>query len=586
MTLDPDLLDQAYHLFVEEALELLQQIQETLLKLPRDPSLSEVYTLVRAASTIKSGAAQVNLTDIHTLADRFENIFRRLWQEKTIVDPELEDLLWQAYECLRQSLLTQIQTDREGAAAAIAKAEPIFARLEAYMTSQSDELEELLALDDPEEEEEGTEWLLNQEVSQALANLEAILSRPEASNLSETLKAQVDVFLSLGELLEISEFVAVAQITLATLQVSPQMASTIGQLALAGFRGIWEATAKSGLQAKAGREALSGVTPPAVEQLMELEREDKASSPIADAGETLREPSREVLTQEIASKRTLKTANSLVWLAGSAAFFVSSSKVREILLAQGKRSIDADGRQRLRWQNSDLPVYRLSELLEYNSPLPVGIGGATDPSDSMVVVLDLGRQTIAVELAVDRLMAVPELVVKSFSSAIAPPGYCSGCAILEDEHLVVVIDVEALLTQKIDGIPIAAGAAAETTILVIDDSSTSRQLLVLTLQKAGYRVIQAQDGEEGMRQLLQNPAVDLIVSDIEMPNLNGFGVLKSCRQNPQLARVPVILISTYSSDRHRRMARELGAAGYLSKPFDERKLLAALDTILKQKVGS
>lgn len=575
MTLDPDFHDQAYHLFVEEALELLQQLQETLLKLPDDLSLTNVYGLVRAASTIKSGAAQVKLTDIYTLADRFENFFRRVWQEKPIVDSELADLLWQAYECLRQSLLTQIQADREEGANAIAKAEPIFTRLEAYLTPVPDELEELLALDDDlEREEEETESLLNQEVPQALANLEAILSRPKASNLATALMAQIEEFLSLGELLEISEFVAVAQITLATLQLSPQTAPTIGQLALAGFRGIWKATAKSSLTTKVKREDLWDAEIPTAEQFLELERE-RMVFPIADPQETLNE------------ERTLKTANSLVWLAGSAAFVVSCQQVREILLAQSKCSIDASGRQWLHWQDSDLPLYRLSELLEYNSPLPVGIGGTTDPSDLMVVVLDLGRQIIAVELAVDRLMAVPEMVVKPFGSAIAPPSYCAGCAILEDENLVAVINIEALLAQKLDRMPIAVGAGskpAPATILAIDDSRTSRRVLVLTLQKAGYRVIQAQDGEEGMRQLLQNPAVDLIVSDIEMPNLNGFGVLKSCRQNPQLAKIPVILISTYSSDRHRRLARELGAAGYLSKPFDERKLLAMLDAILKQKV--
>ncbi|NJM86276.1 MAG: hypothetical protein HC847_02690 [Hydrococcus sp. RU_2_2] len=89
MTLDPDLLDQAYHLFAEEALELLQQIQETLLELPHDSSLSTVHSLVRAINTIKSGAAQVNLTDIYTLASRFENIFRWLWQKKSRSTPPL-----------------------------------------------------------------------------------------------------------------------------------------------------------------------------------------------------------------------------------------------------------------------------------------------------------------------------------------------------------------------------------------------------------------------------------------------------------------------------------------------------------------
>jgi chemotaxis protein histidine kinase CheA len=578
MTLDPELLDQAYHLFVEEALELLQQIQEALLELPRDRSLAKTHSLVRAASTIKSGAAQVNLTDIHTLAHRLENIFRSLWQEKIFVDFELEELLWQAYECLRLSLVAQIQTKEERVVDTLIQAEPVFSQLEAILSPKLNAEIERATFDEPEEDK--MEWLLNQEVAQALEALETLLSNPEAPNLSEALKAQVEVFLSLGELLEVSEFVAVAQITLATLQVSPQSASTIGQLTLAGFRGVW--------QKQGNFKTNSGVETSAVGQLLELQLEDneKAFSPMAAAEEPLPEKSRSRQVTEIvkanlpiASELTLKTAKSLVWLTGSTAFILPCDRVREIVLPQANQVVCTEGQPCLYWKNSTIPVYRLWELLQHNS----FFGKPAPPSSSSVpllVVLDHPGQTFAIELTVDRLISVPELIIKPFGRAIAPPGYCYGCTLMEGDRLVVVIDLESLLTQVLEITPITP----VPTILAIDDSNTSRQILVLILEKAGYQVIQARDGLEGIEQMRQNPTISLVVSDIEMPKLNGFGFLQSCRQDPQLAKVPVVLLSSYSTLQHRQLAMESGAAAYFSKPLDEEEFLDALSTIVKQKI--
>ncbi|MCU0534830.1 MAG: response regulator [Hydrococcus sp. Prado102] len=593
MTLDPDLLDQAYHLFAEEALELLQQIQETLLELPRDSSLSKVHSLVRAINTIESGAAQVNLTDIYTLASRFENIFRWLWQEKIAIDPMLEDLIWQAYEYLRQSLLAQIQTHQEEASHVLAKAEPIFARLEARLGHTPNAEVELLTFDNSQEE--GTEWLLNQEVAQALTNLETLLSSDfsslreplrgmgsdtSGSNRLEELKIQIEGFLSLGELLNISEFVAIAQISLATLQVSPQTALTIGQLALTGFRGIWEAGA-SDSSVKTKQDRSSNLETAALEQLLELDR-DKAGfsreldEPI-DRDDFVVETRKARDCLAVTSEWVFKTANSLVWLANSAAFILSCEKVKEILLLQTEQLTYFGGQPWLSWRRKNVPVYFLSQLLEYNCPIPTKV--LEFPScEPMLVIFERDEQTVAIELTVDRLLAVPELVIKPFGSVFSPPSYCWGCMIVEGDRLVVAIDLEALLDDMLDR------ARNIPTILVIDDSITSRQLLVLTLQKAGYRVIQASNGEEGLQQLQQNADVHLVVSDIEMPKLNGFGFLKACRQIPKTANIPIILLSTYNSDRHRQMARELGAAAYLCKPFDKKDFLSALDAILKKPV--
>ena len=123
------------------------------------------------------------------------------------------------------------------------------------------------------------------------------------------------------------------------------------------------------------------------------------------------------------------------------------------------------------------------------------------------------------------------------------------------------------------------------TVLVVDDSNTLRQLLTLTLQKAGYHVLQAEDGQKAIAKLQQNSMVQLAISDVEMPNLNGFGFLGHCCQDPQLAKVPVVMLSSCSSEQHRQLAMHLGASAYFTKPYNEPELLAALKTIISNHAG-
>jgi chemotaxis protein histidine kinase CheA len=577
MTLDPDLLDQAYHLFAEEALELLQQIQDTLLELPSDLSLIKVHRLVRAINTIESGAAQVKLPEIYNLASRLKNIFSFLWQEKIEIDPALADLLWEAYQYLRQSLLAQIQTHQEDVLTVIARAEPIFAQIEARLGHMRDKEAQLLTLERADEED-GAEWLLNEEVARSLRELETLLAS-DGERLEE-LKLQIEEFFRLGEVLNISGFVAIAQITLATLQVSPQTAQTIGQVALMGFRGIWESGASNGFSVTTKQERFSDPETTGLEQLLELDRKETTYSNEVDDSidqndffvkETYK--ARDCLA--VQSAWVFKTANSLVWLANSAAFILGCEKVKEILLLQTEQLTYFGGQPWLSWRGKNVPVYFLSQLLEYNCPTPTTAKDNLSSSQPMLVVFERDEQTVAIELAIDRLLSVPEIVIKPFGSAFSPPNYCWGCTILEGERLVIAIDLEALLDNMFDR------AKNAPTILVIDDSITSRQLTVLTLQKAGYRVIQANDGQEGLQQLQQNSDVHLIISDIEMPKLNGFAFLKSCRQIPRFAKIPIILLSSYGSNRHRQMARELGAAAYICK-LDNNDFLSAIDTILKR----
>jgi two-component system chemotaxis response regulator CheY len=113
------------------------------------------------------------------------------------------------------------------------------------------------------------------------------------------------------------------------------------------------------------------------------------------------------------------------------------------------------------------------------------------------------------------------------------------------------------------------------TILTVDDSATIRRMLECTLAGAGYTVVQADDGEAGL-EVLSRQTPDVIITDINMPRLDGFGFLERVREQAQFRRTPVLMLTTESDAERRARARALGATGWIVKPFDPRKLLDAI----------
>jgi len=113
------------------------------------------------------------------------------------------------------------------------------------------------------------------------------------------------------------------------------------------------------------------------------------------------------------------------------------------------------------------------------------------------------------------------------------------------------------------------------TVLTIDDSRTIRDMLMLTLTDAGYRVVQAVDGMHGLDVLGgESPAV--IITDINMPRLDGFGFIERVRANPRYLGVPILVLTTESSPEKKSLARRAGATGWIVKPFDSEKLIAVV----------
>ncbi len=113
------------------------------------------------------------------------------------------------------------------------------------------------------------------------------------------------------------------------------------------------------------------------------------------------------------------------------------------------------------------------------------------------------------------------------------------------------------------------------TVLTIDDSRTMRDMLQLALVDAGYRVIQAIDGVDGLETLAAEGA-DVVITDINMPRLDGFGFIEGMRADPANRAIPVLVLSTESDAAKKQRARDAGATGWIVKPFDPVKLVDAV----------
>ena len=113
------------------------------------------------------------------------------------------------------------------------------------------------------------------------------------------------------------------------------------------------------------------------------------------------------------------------------------------------------------------------------------------------------------------------------------------------------------------------------TILTVDDSRTMRDMLHLALTEAGFRVVQAVDGLDGL-EALDAAQADVIITDINMPRLDGFGFIEGVRKNDRHRATPILVLTTESDTKKKQRARDAGATGWIVKPFNPEKLIDAI----------
>lgn len=119
----------------------------------------------------------------------------------------------------------------------------------------------------------------------------------------------------------------------------------------------------------------------------------------------------------------------------------------------------------------------------------------------------------------------------------------------------------------------------QKTILTVDDSRSLRQMVSFSLKAAGFCVVEAEDGQEGLEKATAG-RYDLVLTDQNMPRMDGLTLIKALRSTSQYQRVPILMLTTESSDEMKSKGRAVGATGWLVKPFDPIKLVAVVNKVL------
>jgi two-component system chemotaxis sensor kinase CheA len=209
----------------------------------------------------------------------------------------------------------------------------------------------------------------------------------------------------------------------------------------------------------------------------------------------------------------------------------------------------------------------------------------------IAVVLRAGGRVV---VAVDRLHDVRSLLVLPAPAFGADPGLIAGTAVLPGDVPVLVLDPEGLAARAVvasagtmaqaprSTTHTAPRASARATILVVDDSITTRTLEKGILEAAGYRVVVCVDGQDALDRLrAEIEPVDLVLADVEMPRLDGFGLLQALRADERFARLPTILMTSRGDAADVARGLDLGADAYLTKQkFDQRQLLDTIGQLL------
>jgi chemosensory pili system protein ChpA (sensor histidine kinase/response regulator) len=198
-----------------------------------------------------------------------------------------------------------------------------------------------------------------------------------------------------------------------------------------------------------------------------------------------------------------------------------------------------------------------------------------------VILVRAGERSAA--LVTDELVGSREIVLKSVGPQLASIRGIAGATILGDGRIVVILDVGALVRSEWRGraveTPVKPTRDERIFAMVVDDSITVRRVTQRLLERNGMRVITANDGLEALS-LLQEHVPDVILLDIEMPRMDGYEVAAHVRNDPRLADVPIIMVTSRVGEKHRARAIELGVDDYLGKPYQESQLLDAVEALV------
>ena len=282
---------------------------------------------------------------------------------------------------------------------------------------------------------------------------------------------------------------------------------------------------------------------------------------------------------------TLATFRGVLAQAGEEIFIVPVSHVERVLKIRWDEVKTVENRATVPLDGAVLPLADLAEILRLDVRNP-------DPNPDFLTVMVLGTGQKRVAFRVAKIICEQEVLVKSLGRQLSRVPNIAGATILGTGKVVPILNVHDLLKSPLRGDIRALPAEGDPSsgeqreaghpksVLIAEDSITSRMLIKNILEAAGYSVRTAVDGRDAYTMLKAEPA-DVVVSDVEMPRMNGFELTQSIRGNENLSETPVILVTSLDSREDKERGIDVGANAYIVKSdFDQSNLLKIIARLI------
>jgi len=275
---------------------------------------------------------------------------------------------------------------------------------------------------------------------------------------------------------------------------------------------------------------------------------------------------------------TLALSRMLLIAAANHTFAIPAYSVQEIVMVPASQVIHVVSKRALRIREQIVPLEELETILSCPQT------AAHERSDLLVILLAAGAERLG--LIVDTIISEADMVIKPLPSALSSLALLSGFTVGSNDEIISVLGVTALLKQARKN-KLPAGISSETdlqrqykTILVVDDSANTRDIVKSILESYGYQVDLAEDGLDAIEKT-DKKVYDAVITDVEMPQLDGFSLTSHLRQDERYQQIPVIIVTSREKAEDKRRGIQVGANAYIVKgAFDQTNLIEILKNVI------
>lgn len=272
---------------------------------------------------------------------------------------------------------------------------------------------------------------------------------------------------------------------------------------------------------------------------------------------------------------SLVTFRGVFLKAGEQEFALPTSKIERVLRIEKTAVKNIENKPNIAYLEGFIPLVYLTDVLEISNK---------DNGSEFIMVVVLKSSEQAVGFAIDEVLNEEMVLVKKFNSQLKRVRNIEGATVIGAGKVVPILNVSDLLKSalkvKTHSVQKQSTTKEKNSILVVEDSITSRMLLKNILETAGYKVFTAIDGIDGYTKLKEN-LVDLVVSDVDMPRMSGLDMTAKIRSDKALMDIPVVLVTSLSKREDRERGLDVGANGYIVKSnFDQSNLLEVIEKLI------